>query len=136
MYQDLVQGNLDLYDVESSDIVIKLTNVAEKFKSEPSSASRTAKSWLHYFEYISIIRMFIRAERTGNWHEHLEAMRLMLNLFAATIHINYAKSARYIFSQWNHLTQNTHGFMGNIVNQVTIVSDAPIATGQVFGLIW
>ena len=30
----------------------------------------------------------------GNWHEHLEAMRRMLNLFAATGHINYAKSAR------------------------------------------
>ena len=94
MYQDLVQGNLDLDDVDSSDIVIKLTNVVEKFKSELSSASRTAKLWLHYLEYISIIRMFIRAERTGNWHEHLEAMRLILNLFATTGHINYAKSAR------------------------------------------
>ena len=29
MYQDLVQGNLDLDDVESSDIVIRLTNVVE-----------------------------------------------------------------------------------------------------------
>ena len=94
MYQDLVQGNLDLDVVESSNIVIRLTNVVEKFKSGLPSASRTAKLWLQYIEYISIIRMFIRAERTGNWHEHLEIMRLMLNLFAATGHINYAKSAR------------------------------------------
>ena len=94
MCQDLVQGNLDLDDVESNDIVIRLTNVVEKFKSELSRASRTAKLWLQYLEYISIIWMFIRADRTGNWHEHLEAMRLMLNLFAATGHINYAKSAR------------------------------------------
>ena len=94
MYQDLVQGNLGLDDEGSSDIVIRLTNVAEKFKLEISSASRTAKLWLQYLEYISIIRMFIKAERTGKWHEHLEAMRLILNLFTATGHINFAKSAR------------------------------------------
>ena len=62
-YQDLVQGNLDLDDVESSDIVIRLTNVVEKFQSELSSASRTAKLWLQYLEYLGIIRMFIRE----NW---------------------------------------------------------------------
>ena len=94
MYQDLVKENLGLNDVESSDIVIRFINVVEKFKSEFSSASRTAKLWLQYVEYISIIRMFIRAERTGNWKEHLEAMRFTLNLFVATGHMNYAKSAR------------------------------------------
>ena len=62
-YQDLVQRNLDLDDVESSDIVIRLTNVVEKFQLELSSASRTAKLWLQYLEYIGIIRMFIRE----NW---------------------------------------------------------------------
>ena len=46
MYQDLVQRNLDLDDVESSDIVIRFTKVVEKFKLELSSASRTAKLWL------------------------------------------------------------------------------------------
>ena len=85
MYQDLVQGNLDLDDVESCDIVMRLTNAVEKIKSELSSASRTAKLWLQYLEYISIFRMFIRAEKNGNCHEHLEAMRLILNLIAATV---------------------------------------------------
>ena len=94
MYQDLVRGNLDLDDEESSNIVIRLTNVAEKFESELSNASRTAKIWLQYLEYISIIRMFIRAERTEIWYGYLEAMRLMLNLFAVTGHINCAKRAR------------------------------------------
>ena len=43
IYQNLVQGDLDLDDVESNDIVIRLTNVVEKFKSELSSASRTGR---------------------------------------------------------------------------------------------
>ena len=117
-------------DVESSDIVIRLTNVVEKFKSELSRASRTAKLWLQYLEYISIIRMFIRAERTEIWYEHLEAMRLMLNLFAATGHINMPKVLGCFFSRCSNLIQNTHGFMSSIVNQVNIVSDAPITTGR------
>ena len=137
MYQDLVQRNLGLDDEGSSDIVIRLTNVVEKFKSEISSASRTAKLWLQYLEYVSIIRMFIRAERTGKWHEHLEDMRLMLNLFAATGHISIMRKVLgCIFSLCSHLIENTHGFISSIVNQVTIVSDAPIATGHAFGLIW
>ena len=80
--------------------------------------------------------MFIRAERTGNWHEHLGAMRVMLNLFAATGHKNYAESARLYLQSMQHLIQNRHGFLSSIVNHVNIVSDAPIATGQTFGPIW
>ena len=35
-----------------------------------------------------------RAQRTGNCHLHLVSTSHMLNLFEATGHINYAKSAR------------------------------------------
>ncbi len=40
------------------------------------------------------LKLFIRAERTGNWSLHLVVVGEMLNLFAATGHINYAKSSR------------------------------------------
>ena len=40
------------------------------------------------------LKLFIRAERTGNWNLHLIAVEKMLNLFAATGHIHYAKSSR------------------------------------------
>ena len=41
-------------------------------------------------------KLFIRAERVGNWNMHIIAVgrRPMLNLFAATGHFNYAKRAR------------------------------------------
>jgi len=45
-------------------------------------------------EYIETLKLFIRAERSGNWSLHLVAVVRMLNLFAATGHINYAKSDR------------------------------------------
>ena len=94
MYQDLLKGEASFTEVNDNDCIIAISKIIENFKSELSSKSRTAKLWIQYLEYINIIKLFIRAERTGNWNEHLEAMRLMLNLFAATGHIKYAKSAR------------------------------------------
>ena len=41
-----------------------------------------------------MLKVFIRTERTGDWNLHLVAIAQMLNLFAATDHINYAKSAQ------------------------------------------
>ena len=49
---------------------------------------------MQYVSYVNTLKDFIRAERTGNWKLHLIAVRKMLNLFAATGHINYAKCAR------------------------------------------
>ena len=39
------------------------------------------------------MKLFIQAERLGDWEMHVPAIRSTLNLFAATGHINYAKSA-------------------------------------------
>ena len=44
-------------------------------------------------DYIDTLKLFIRAERVGNWNMHIIAVGRMLNLFAATGHFNYAKSA-------------------------------------------
>ena len=56
--------------------------------------SRTAKLWLTYMDYIYTLKLFISAERVGNWNMHIIAVCRMLNLFASTGHFNYAKSAR------------------------------------------
>ena len=44
--------------------------------------------------YIDIGKKIIRAERTGKWKDHLIAVNRMLNTFPATVHFQYAKSAR------------------------------------------
>jgi len=49
---------------------------------------------LQYLYYIDVTKLFIRAERTGDWNLHLTALTRMINLFAATAHIHYVKSAR------------------------------------------
>ena len=45
-------------------------------------------------DYINVAKEFIYAERTSNWDMHPKFLSKMLNLFAATGHISYAKSAQ------------------------------------------
>lgn len=68
---------------------------------------RTAKLWLLYMDMIDILRKFIKAERTGEWKLHLQAVYDMLPYFAATGHIQYAKSA-YIYLQQMHDLEKSH----------------------------
>ena len=65
--------------------------------------SRTAKFWLQYQRYVNVLKSFIRAERTGNWSLHLQTLSNMINLFAATGHISYAKCARLHLQNMLHL---------------------------------
>ena len=58
-------------------------------------------------DYINVAKEFIYAERTSNWDIHLNVLSKMLNLFAATGHIKYAKSARLYLQQMNKLPE-TH----------------------------
>lgn len=60
--------------------------------------------------YISIVKLFIRAERTGDWNLHFKAAAKMENLFIATGHINYAKSAR-LYLQMMHGLPETHPWL-------------------------
>ena len=45
-------------------------------------------------DMVTLIRKYIRADRTGNWNLHLEATTEMLPFFAAAGHNNYNKSCR------------------------------------------
>ena len=71
-----------------------------------SAKSRTAKLWIVYHEYVSLLRRFIMAERTCNFYLHLECMKEIIILFAATGHIQYAKSGRLYIQQMEMLKQN------------------------------
>ena len=79
---------------EDIDILDKVHCKLETLKQHLSSRSRTAKLWIQFLHYSENIRQFVLAERMKNWAGHLDALHGMLNLFAATGHTNYAKSAR------------------------------------------
>ena len=94
VFNNLKQGKLSIDEVNNDVDVIKLQIEFETGKVDISKQSRTAKLWIQYLDYIATLKMYIKAERIGNWAMHLESTRKMLNLFAGTGHVNYAKSAR------------------------------------------
>lgn len=71
----------------------------DKQKEELARSSRTAKLWLQCLSYVGILKQYIRAERTGNWSLLLQSLGKMINLFAATGHIHYAKSGRLFLQE-------------------------------------
>ena len=101
LYDELGDKNLDSTKIDDVPSLRKLRRILETHKEEIAKQSRTAKLWVQYMDYVDVIRMFIRAERTGDWDKHLVATEKMLNLYAATGHYHYAKSARLYLQSLN-----------------------------------
>ncbi|XP_065911780.1 uncharacterized protein [Dysidea avara] len=94
LYEGIQLQSIAIADIAESKELLKLEGCLLKYKLFLAEKSRTAKLWLQYIEYVETLKLFVLAERTGNWNLHLIATEQMLNLFAATGHINYAKSSR------------------------------------------
>lgn len=94
-----LDGQLNMNSLESSDCLLAVEQFYITRCCKLADASRTAKLWLNYVRHVSLLKLFIRAERTGDWNLHLSSLSGMIPLFAATGHNNYAKSARLYLQQ-------------------------------------
>ena len=56
--------------------------------------SRTGKLWLQFMDFVSVVRMFIRAERTGKFELHISASEQMLPYLASAGHDKYTVAIR------------------------------------------
>mgnify|MGYP001794205738 CR=1 FL=1 len=56
-------------------------------------------------EMIDILKMYLKAERLGNWELHLKATAEMLPYFAASGHNNYLKSSYIYLQQMQELAE-------------------------------
>ena len=93
----IMEGDLtekEKEEVFSSQQFQAAKDAIENFIEEKKNKSRTASLWLQYADYVTTIKLLIYAERTFNWTLHLDAVKRMFNLFAATGHTNYAKCSR------------------------------------------
>ena len=106
LYEKLLQGSMSAAHVCQDNIMIKIDNALQT-KKELLKSSRTAAMWFQYMDMIDILRKHIRAERTGNWELHLQAVSEMLPYLAASGHNNYTKSALIYLQQMSHL-QDDH----------------------------
>ena len=95
-------GSLNTDSVNSID---KLFSKVKEYIDKLSKTNRTAKLWNQYMYHVSLVKDFIFAERTGDWSFHLVTVKKMLNLYAASGRVNYAKSARLYLQTMNDLPQ-------------------------------
>ena len=100
-YQNFIKNQLE--HTINFELMERLSCDMEQKMGSLSACSRTAKLWVQYIHCIDTVKSFIAAERTGNWQNHLGATAQMLNLFAATGHLNYAKSARLYLQMMSDL---------------------------------
>lgn len=116
---DDIEENYDktLQKQTSSQELRLLRKLVGTVKQHLEEASHTDGLWFNYLHYIQIIKNFIRPERTGNRKLHLQSVKQMLSLFAATEHIHYAKSARLYLQNMTSLEFDFPWVHNKFVNQ-------------------
>ena len=90
----ILSSDQDPLEMANAEVIKKLDICLGILKIHLSSDSRTAKLWIQCMMYVSIMRQFVRAARSGDWNLNLISLQRIPNLSAATGHINYAKSGR------------------------------------------
>lgn len=86
------------HDIIKESSSLKITKQKLEQYIVKHNENRTATLWLQYLEMVNILQEFIKAERTGDWNQHLQSIRNMLPYFAAAGHNLYLKSA-YLYLQ-------------------------------------
>ena len=110
MYSSLLTGDISLESLEESTAIVKVSIELEKKKSELAAQSKTSKLWLGYQKMLHTARAMIKADRTGSWKDHLQAVADALPIFAAAGHYNYLKSA-YLYVQEMSEPESKHPYV-------------------------
>jgi len=93
-YHSVLENRYVANEESTLTAVTKLDLLLQCMKTKLWRESRTAKLWIQYMHHMETLRMFIRAERSGDWNLHLVSVTRMLNIFAATAHNQCARCAR------------------------------------------
>ena len=103
IYGKLVDGSMSPEEVCSADVLKRIKDQLPKHATSSKASSRTVALWVKYMEMVDVLRKYIRAERTGNWSLHLQAIHDMLPYLAASGHNLYTKSARIYLQEMAQL---------------------------------
>ena len=118
IYEQCWNNGLDVHDcsILENEHLLDIGQKLDELKHLLASQSRTCNLWLHYIDYVDVVKLFILAEWTSDWFLHLTACERMLYLLAATGHYNYAKSCRLYVQQMHDLCQSHPALHEQFVN--------------------
>ena len=101
--EKLMDGTMYVEETCVSDVLNRIKDRLQTHAESAKMSSRTSALWFQYMNMVDILRKFIRAELTGNWALHLQAIQGMLPYLAASGHNLYTKSARVYLQQMTDL---------------------------------
>lgn len=88
LYDELINKKKSAEEISAADVLDRIKGYLQQ-QRDFMKDDRTATLWLQYMDMVDILRMFIKAERTGNWRLHLQALSEMLPYLAASWHNLY-----------------------------------------------
>ena len=74
LYEKLMARDISAEEVCKVDVLTRIKDSLQKYSESVKMSSRTSALWVQYMNMMDILRRYIRAERTGNWALHLQAI--------------------------------------------------------------
>ena len=102
LFDELMKKRKSAEEVSAADVLTRIDGLLQE-QRDLMNDNRTALLWLQYLDMVDILRMFITAERTGNWRLHLQALSVMLPYLAAAGHNLYTNCVRLYLQSMSSL---------------------------------
>ena len=115
IYSAVENEEIDLDTLSNTSYITETAKALDSRKDELSSWSETSKLWLNYQRMIKVVMKLIKADPTGSWQMHLDAILEAFIIFAAGDHSNYLKSSYLYLQKMKYLEKQNpkvfHKFM-------------------------
>ena len=129
LFDELMNKRKSAEEVSAADVLTRIDGLLQE-QRDLMNDNRIALLWLQYLEMVHILRMFIKAERTGNWRLHFQALPEMLPYLAAAGHNLYTKSVQLYLESISSLgTDHPDVYTENLKQDFTLFEEAT-AYGQ------
>ena len=102
----LMSKNIEVNQLMELESVQLLVEAIKVIIQEDHNDSRTLKLWKAYLRMTHLLRLFLFAERTGDFDLHIYCMEQYIPLFHSARHFNYAKATRLYVPQMKNLKHN------------------------------
>ena len=84
LFDEVMNKRKSAEEVSAADVLTRIKDLLQEQRDRMRD-NRTALLWLQYLDMVDILRMFIKAEQTGNWRPNLRALSEMLPYLAAAL---------------------------------------------------
>ena len=89
--------------ISKQNEMLTMADSVSKIINDEIFENRTLRLWTLYIRLTHLLRLFVYAERTGNFSLRLNIMELFIPIFHATGHILYARSTRVYIKEMKSL---------------------------------